>query len=247
MDRDAFALLADAEHEHWWFRGRREVIQAAFARLDLPPTARILDAGCGSGGNLRLLSTFGSVDGFEYDAEARDAARALGIGAVESGSLPDGIPFGPLRFDAIGLFDVLEHLEKPVESLTALRNRLTPAGSIVITVPANPWLWGPHDAVHQHFRRYTAASLRAHMATAGLTVHYLSYFNSLLLPLAVAQRVRERIFGYSTNNLAPSPTVNAALLRIFRLERYWIPRWRAPFGLSLLAVAGRAADMTNGR
>jgi|GWRWMinimDraft_16_1066024.scaffolds.fasta_scaffold11043_2 SAM-dependent methyltransferase len=247
MDRDAFALMADAEREHWWFRGRREFIQAAFSHLALPPNAHILDAGCGSGGNLPLLSRFGSVHGFEYDDQALEAARALGIGEVCAGNLPDGIPFASQPFDAIGLFDVLEHLEKPVESLTALRKRLTPSGSVVITVPANPWLWGPHDEVHQHFRRYTAASLRAHIAAAGLTVHYLSYFNSLLLPLAVAQRVRERVFGYSTENLAPAKTVNEMLFRVFRFERHWIPRWRAPLGLSLLAVAGRPVERTDGR
>jgi SAM-dependent methyltransferase len=244
MDRDAFALMAAAEREHWWFQGRRALIAATLERLKLPTDARILDAGCGSGGNLELLSRFGTVWGFEYDAEARAAASDCGIATVSAGALPDDVPFADRSFDAVGLFDVLEHLEKPVESLRALAARLAPSGAIVITVPALPWLWGPHDVHHQHFRRYTRTTLVAHLVAAGLTVEYVSYMNTLLLPLAVAQRVRERVAGYSTEDLMPAPWLNALLKAVWSVERFWIPRHAAPIGLSLLAVARRtsAAD-----
>jgi len=242
MEREAFRLLAEAEQGHWWFRGRRDFIRAALETLALPRSAQILDAGCGSGGNLALLSEFGDVYGFEYDEMALELAASLGVGTVAKGALPDDIPFGDRTFDAIGLFDVLEHLPEPVASLAALRSRLARTGAIVVTVPANPWLWGPHDVAHQHFRRYTATELRRHAEQARLRVEYLSYFNALLLPLAVVQRVRERLFGYSVQDLSPSAGVNAALLRIWRLERRWIPQRRLPFGLSLLAILRRDDD-----
>lgn len=239
MDREAFQLLADAEAHHWWFRGRREFIRAAFRQLSLPANAKVLDAGCGSGGNLALLSEFGRVSGFEFDPQALALAASLRTADVQHGSLPDGIPFTGEQFDAIGLFDVLEHLPEPVASLAALRDRLAPSGRVVITVPANPWLWGPHDEVHQHHRRYTRALLHRHLDEAGLRVDYLSYFNSLLLPLAIVQRLRERLFGYSARQVHTEGFVNTVLLRIWRIERLWIPRRRFPFGLSLLAIASR--------
>jgi SAM-dependent methyltransferase len=199
----------------------------------------VLDAGCGSGGNLALLARFGRVFGFEYDAEAEAVATALHIGTVSHGALPDGIPFSGTSFDAIGLFDVLEHLEHPVESLRALGDRLTPGGALIITVPALPWLWGPHDDVHQHYRRYTSALLARHVHDAGLRIEYMSYLNTLLLPLAIAQRVKERLFGYRVQQLTPSPALNALLYRIWRLELAWIPRRRLPIGLSLMAIVRR--------
>lgn len=238
MERDAFALMADAERTHWWFRGRRDFITAAFQRVAPPPGARILDAGCGSGGTLETLAPFGEVFGFEFDAEAMQAARDRHIGHIEPGSLPAGIPFGDQCFEAIGLFDVLEHLEHPVEALAALRNRLVAGGALVLTVPANPWLWGPHDVQCQHYRRYTADSLRDHLASAGFVIEYLSYFNTLLLPLAIAQRLRERVAGYNLEEM-PGSRMNGLLHRIWRVERRWIPTRTAPFGLSLIAIARR--------
>lgn len=245
MERDAFALMAAAETDHWWFRGRREFIAAGIERAlseqgvsgapGMRP--RLLDAGCGSGGNLSLMARYGELYGFEYDAEAAQAAAARGVATVATGSLPDGVPFGDTAFDLIGMFDVLEHLEHPVEALRALGSRLVPGGAVVLTVPALPMLWGPHDVTHQHFRRYAASTLRSTIVQAGLQVDYLSYFNMLLLPLAVLQRVRERFFGYDVQALIPAPAINELLYRTWRMERAWVPRYTLPLGLSLMAIA----------
>jgi SAM-dependent methyltransferase len=241
MDRDAFALLANAERDHWWFRGRRFFIERTIRTLGLTQPARILDAGCGSGGNLALLGRFGTVYGFEYDPEAREAAASRGIATIAAGALPQDVPFADDRFDLIGMFDVLEHLPQPVESLRALSARLAPEGALLVTVPALPQLWGPHDDVHNHVRRYTDTTLRAHVQAAGLRVEYLTYMNALLLPLAVVQRLKERLFGYRVDALTPSPIVNRLLYAVWLLERAWIPQRRLPVGLSLLAVIRRAA------
>lgn len=246
MEQDAFDLLARGERDHWWFRGRRLFIEAALASLSLPSGAALLDAGCGVGGNLALLAQHGAVYGFETDAAALEAARQRGLGPVEYGCLPEPIPFAPVSFHAIGLFDVLEHVEHPVEALSALGDRLHEQGALVITVPAIPWLWGPHDEHHHHFRRYTATSLRAQLEAAGLEVVYLTSLNLLLLPLAILQRIKERLLGYRPESLNPSPFVNGLLFAIWRIERRWIPRRRLPLGLSLLAIARRKGTRAAG-
>lgn len=238
MQREAFALMAQAESDHWWFRGRRAVIEATLRHLALPADAALLDAGCGSGGNLSLLAQFGRVYGFEHDREAMVRAQARGIGSIERGWLPDGVTLADApAFDVIGLFDVLEHLAQPVESLRTLAARLKPTGAMVITVPAMPWLWGPHDVQHQHVRRYTRAILREQLAAAGLQVQYVSGTNTLLLPLAILQRLRERYFGYHPEALTLSPLFNRLLYRAWRCELAWLPKRALPTGLSLLAIA----------
>lgn len=240
MDRDAFALLRDAEAHHWWFRARRELADRMIRQLRLPAGARLLDAGCGVGGMLPVLAQHGAVHAFEPDAEACREASSRGIGKVVPGGMPTGVPFadGP-GFDLVTLFDVLEHLEDPVASLRALRERLVPGGRLLLTVPAQPWLWGPHDAHHRHYRRYDKRTLRTHLEAAGLTVDYLTGTNVLLLPLAILQRFRERWFGYRVDDLHPSRWLGALLHRVWTAEFRWVPPRVLPTGLSLLAVAHR--------
>jgi hypothetical protein len=91
---------------------------------------------------------------------------------------------------------------------------------------------------HQHRRRYSATLLDTQLRQAGFEIEYLSYFNTLLLPLAIVQRVKERVLGYDAGAM-PGSRVNELLYRIWSWEQAWIPMHRAPCGLSLLAIARR--------
>lgn len=238
MDRSAYAGLNAQEGSHWWFVARRAILDRLIAtRVDGRGGARILEAGCGTGGNLAMLSRFGAVDALEYDDEARAIAAARGIGRIEPGMLPGRIGFGERRYDLIALLDVLEHVDEDRESLTALGARLAPGGRIVLTVPAVPWLWSDHDVIHHHKRRYTLARLAAVADEAGLKVESIGYFNSLLFPLAVAARTAARLLGRKGGHDAqPSPMLNGLLTRIFGWERHLLGRVRFPIGLSLYAI-----------
>jgi SAM-dependent methyltransferase len=203
----------------------------------LPDDARILEAGCGTGGNLDLLRQFGAVDALEYDAQARAIAAARGVAHVEAGALPDAIGFGDTRYHLIALLDVLEHVERDRESLAALGARLAPGGRLLVTVPAVPWLWSDHDVLHHHKRRYTAQGLARVVGDAGLKVEASGYFNSLLFPLAVAQRVAHSLLRRDGGlDARPAPWLNRALQGVFAAERHLLGRLSFPIGLSLYAV-----------
>lgn len=242
MERTVYDRMNELEQSHWWFVGRRRIIAALIVRF-LPKggKANILEAGCGSGGNLAMLGSLGTVDAFEYDADARQHATEKSGLDVRFGALPDDLPFADRRYDLIGLFDVLEHVEADTASLAALAARLSDKGVILVTVPAFPFLWSRHDERHHHFRRYTRKTLAEVAAKAGLKVRYSSYFNFFLFPAAVATRALKRLTGSETpDDSMPSGWVNGVLTRVFGAERHLVGRLRLPFGLSLAAVLERA-------
>ncbi len=230
--------MSAQEGSHWWFVARRAILDRLIrTAIHLPADARILEAGCGTGGNLALLASHGKVDALERDTDARAHASALGLARVEGGSLPDAIGFEDERYDLIALLDVLEHVEEDGATLAALRARLARGGRILLTVPAMPWLWSEHDVLHHHKRRYTRHGLRRVAEAAGLKVEALGYFNSLLFPLAVGSRTLHRLLRRKGGlDRQPHPLVNGALRRIFAWERHLLPRVRLPAGLSLYAI-----------
>lgn len=242
MDRKVYDRMNELEARHWWFVARRRIIASLIERfLDDKPGARLLEAGCGSGGNLEMLGRFGRLDAFEFDADARLHAAEKSALEVRFGALPDAVPFEDSRYDLIGLFDVLEHIEADTASLTALAGRLTDTGKILVTVPAFPFLWSRHDERHHHFRRYTRASLAEVAQQAGLRVRYASYFNFFLFPAAVASRGLKKLTGSETpDDTMPRTWVNAILTRVFATERHLVGRVRLPVGLSLAAVLEKA-------
>jgi SAM-dependent methyltransferase len=242
MDRAVFDRMNELESQHWWFVARRQVIAALVDRhLGRRNQAAILEAGCGSGGNLKMLGQFGQVDAFEYDGPAREAAKVKSGLDIRFGALPQEVPFGDRRYDLIGLFDVLEHVEADTASLAALAARLETGGKILVTVPAFPALWSMHDERHHHFRRYTKASLAKVAAEAGLRVSYSSYFNFFLFPLAVVARGIKRLTGSDVpDDTLPKGWVNRSLTKIFAAERHLVGRVRLPIGLSLAAVLEKA-------
>ena len=244
MEHVLFHQMSQLEEVHWWFVGRRAILDASIHRLALPERSTILEAGCGTGGNLTMLSAHGKVSAMEYDRVAREMSVGRGIGAVAAGSLPDAIPFESQQFEMIALFDVLEHLDEDVESLKALRQRLTPDGQLILTVPANPWMWSHHDEIHHHRRRYTLRHLRRVVKNAGYEITYASYFNFLLFPLIAAIRLFQKLTGKHEDDgdlTLPSKFVNNTLTSIFSFEKYVIAnRISVPFGVSLVLTARRA-------
>jgi SAM-dependent methyltransferase len=244
MERNVFERLDQLEGNHWWFCARRKILKSAIAHY-APHSSklRLLEAGCGTGGNLKMLSQFGALDAFELDDEARSIARAKTPIDVKNGMLPDGIPFAPGSYDVVAAFDVIEHVEQDVASLAKLGAQLAPGGRLLMTVPALPWLWSRHDVTHHHFRRYTRSQLDGVLRRAGLEPVGISYFNTLLFPAIAAARLVRKVLNLQGghDDAMPSAFMNGLLKKIFGLESHFVGRISMPIGVSLLAVAKRAA------
>jgi SAM-dependent methyltransferase len=228
------------EDRHWWYRGRRRVLERTIDGLGLPPRARVLDAGCGSGRNMVDLAHWGTVTGVELSEAAAEAARGRHVGEVVEGSVLE-MPFAPASFDLVVCLDVIEHLQDDRAALRELRRVLAPGGALLVTVPAYQWLWSGHDVVNHHHRRYSRTTLRRAARDAGWECERTTHFNSLLLPVAVALRALDRLHARATESsldlwVPPAP-LNWLLQQPLNLEAALIGRGGTiPAGLSLLAV-----------
>ena len=241
MERSVYKEMAELDQRHWWYCARRQVLADLIRREAMPPAnGRLLEIGCGTGHNLEMLKSYGSLEASELDRCARAVANKRLPRKVKSAKLPDLSMFKRNGYDLIALLDVLEHVPDDLASLRAIHMRLKPGGALLLTVPANPWMWSAHDAAHHHFRRYTKKKLEELFLRSGLEVQLLSYFNSLLFPLVAAARVIGKITGKeSADDQLPSAPANAILEKVFGFEKHLIGRLPMPFGVSLVAVVRR--------
>ncbi|HUO05314.1 MAG TPA: class I SAM-dependent methyltransferase [Candidatus Binataceae bacterium] len=217
------------------------------ARLKLPADAAIMEAGCGTGGNLPMLAHWGRVYATEPDDEAREFALAKAKCDIQPGYLPDKLPFGNLSFDLILMTDVLEHLDDDAAALRSLRGRLKPGGVLILTVPAFQGLWSAHDTSHHHKRRYRATRLRELLVQAGYEIDLISYYNFMLFPIIASVRLAQRIAGSNSEGhdlRMPPPWINKLLYALFSSERYFVGRIPLPVGVSLIVAARNPAGAT---
>jgi SAM-dependent methyltransferase len=239
MERAVYDHMAEFDQRHWWYRARRKVLADLIRRTVCPPAnARILEIGCGTGHNLPMLSGFGEVDAVELDEGARALAEARLGKPVMADPLPEmrGVP--DAHYDMIGAFDVIEHIVDDRAALAAVASKLKPGGKLVMTVPAHQWMWSGHDVINHHQRRYSRRGLRALIGESPLKLEKIGYLNSLLFPIAVAQRFVSKVRGSDGSGLGVPPApLNAALEAVFAAERHLIGRVPLTPGLSLFAVA----------
>lgn len=239
MERVVYQQMAELDQHHWWYRARREVLAALIGRTTrLPKRAKLLEIGCGTGHNLSMLGHFGRVDAVELDAEARAIAEQRLGRSVMNAALPAlaGVP--DRAYDLVAVLDVIEHIDNDQAAVSAIASKLKRKGKLLVTVPAHPWMWSPHDVVNHHKRRYSKRVLRELIEGSPLKLEKLGYFNSLLFPVAIVERMVSRMRGNDDAELKlPPKPLNAALEHAFAAERHLIARLPLPPGLSLFAVA----------
>ncbi len=242
MEPAEFARSYRLEAEHWWFASRRRLVAALLApHLPADPHRRVLDVGCGTGGNLKLLQTWGRVTGIDINALPLSFARH------RNGSLAQGsalhLPFAGQTFGLVAAFDVLYHrqIASDRQALAELRRVLAPGGWLVITDSALPLLWSAHDRLYHTRRRYTLPHLQRRLQAAGLHPVFCSYANMVLLPLLLPTRLLMRRVLTADFDLHPPPRwLNRALMSLRNLETAWLSRGHTlPVGSSLVCLAQR--------
>jgi SAM-dependent methyltransferase len=238
MQPDLYAEMVALEVKHFWFRARREVLEACLARF-LPENVPrvILDAGCGTGANFGMLGRFGNAIGVDVFHDACVYATRKHPGLIAQGKL-ESLPVAKASIDLAVLLDVLEHVDNQQAVLAEMQRILRLDGLLVVSVPAFQHLWSNHDVVHCHRRRYKANELRRELEKAGFHIDYLGYFNTHLYGLVALTRfLKKHRVNEPRSDMRPPPKwLNALLYNVFRVEKFWVGRFAMPIGVSLLAV-----------
>ena len=244
FEADYFPRLATQEAGNFWFRSRNRLLIWALKQY-FPKAQNFLEIGCGTGfvlsglkeafPNLVLSGSEVFSDGLGFAASRLPKVDLFQMDARR-------IPFRE-EFDVVGAFDVLEHIKQDEEVLAQMYQATRKGGGILITVPHHRFLWSPVDEFARHVRRYETRELREKVSRAGFSVIRISSFVSLLLPLLVASRFKQRMTGEEVDPNAEyniSSFVNTTLEKVLDVERAAIRAGLSfPAGGSLLLVARR--------
>lgn len=179
MQAHHYPIIYEVEESHWWYVGRRKIIQTFVERICSTlqtSKVRILDVGCGTGANLKMLGLYGDAEGVDVSQQAVEFCRRRGLESVNHGAIED-LPYRDETFDLITALDVLEHLDDDGAGLREMRRVLRPQGTLLLFVPAFMFLWGVQDDVSNHRRRYRLPALRRLLEEAGFEVEKESYAN----------------------------------------------------------------------
>lgn len=245
MQQHTYAIMDRVEDSHWWFVGRRAILESFLQKIcsrletqDSRPT--ILDVGCGTGANLEMLSAFGEAEGVDVSDDALEFCRRKGL-AVEKG-LAEKLPYDEGTFDITTALDVVEHLDDDIAGLKEMYRVTKSGGYSLIFVPAFMWLWGVQDDVSNHRIRYTKKQIVARLKQAGYEVERATYANFTFFAPILGGRTLMKITGIkpeSENNITIS-ALNGVFGKLFAAERHILKNFDFPFGVSIVVVARKS-------
>ena len=216
----------------WWAKARREIIQQCLKKV-ITNNVDILEIGAGFGSMSSMLSSFGTVSAVEpYHDAALYLREKLKIESFHSSFES----FNATKtYDMVACFDVLEHIEDDKNAILKMESLLKNKGLLVVTVPAYKFLWNRHDEINHHFRRYRKKELLSKIPRT-FTIKKISYFNSLLFPIAILDKL-VLAKNKKSSSFDPNKLINGLLYRIFSTEKSILRFTSLPFGVSLLLVA----------
>ena len=232
------------EDSLWWFAAMRRIsntlIDRHISAIHDPMRAQVLDAGCGTGGQIPALEKYGRVTAFDFYEPAAEMCLHRRKGRISVASI-DAIPFATESFDLVTAFDVVCQLPAPRDEqcLRELGRVLKPGGTLLVRVPAFQWLYGPTDRTLHTAHRYTTKEMAQKLARAGLKPVQQTYANTLLFPVALVRRMIAKFAGqYGDTDVRPVfGPLNAALKALVSLEAPVVARTSLPVGLSCIVVA----------
>ncbi len=241
MESRRYDILYKHEANHWWFKGRRKLLDAIIKNLPQKKSLRILDSGCCTGYNLYLLSKYGKVSGVDTEKKAVAYCKKRGFKQIRL--LKNGLklPFKDHSFDLVTSLDVIEHVSEDEEYLKELYRVLAPGGYIILFTPAIQFLWSQLDVKSHHVRRYDKKMLASKFRNTKFVVKDIKYFNYLMFPPVLLIRLLQKLPMFKEKDwgselIVYNKLVNGIQTLILYLD-VWSLRWLSPpIGVSLFVL-----------
>jgi 2-polyprenyl-3-methyl-5-hydroxy-6-metoxy-1,4-benzoquinol methylase len=238
-----YRTMYEVEDGHWWYVSLHDLI---IHSLPTPATGlRILDAGCGTGRLLELLSRYGRAEGCDASTEAVSFCRKRGLERAVQADL-NTLEMEREVFDVITSIDVLYHqgIQNDRAVIIKMYEALKPGGTLLLHLPAYQWMRSSHDIAVRTARRYQRRPLVKMLQECGFTVRKSTYRVSLLFPFIAAVRLFKMLVPGGPGSKPPasdvrkhSPIVNQLLTAVMRLENRFLDSLSLPFGSSIFVVA----------
>jgi ubiquinone/menaquinone biosynthesis C-methylase UbiE len=256
VQSEDYESLYGLEATFWWFTGMREITAALVDSVMSPSrNRRVLDAGCGTGGNLSWLKRYsanGERVGLDLVTEALSFCRKSGLKPLVQASVTH-LPFVDASFDLVTSFDVLVQLpgeNADEDSIREMYRVLRPGGKVFVRVAAYEWMRSGHDEALSTQQRYTLQRLRKKLEQSGFQVRRATYANTGLLPLAIFNRLLLKPLRLTSagSDVKPLPPHLRWLDKIFKTiltaeaRRLARPGARFPAGLSAICVAEKPIE-----
>jgi SAM-dependent methyltransferase len=241
-DEELHSQNSSFEQDSFWFKHRNAIFNMLIRKFEVEQP--LVDMGGGTGIVAEALQKCGVV-ALNLEPTEFGASCSVGRGVPtlqatlrEAGAIASALP-------SVGLFDVLEHIEKDAETLQGIYDALKPGGYLIVAVPAYSWLWSNEDLKAEHCRRYTKKMLVEDLEKAGFNIEFSSYlFMFLVAPVFLLRTVPS--WGGRNKKLQENTERRHVLGRFPRMvvdallsyERKRLTKGRSlPFGTSVLAVA----------
>jgi len=243
MNEAEYQKMYDFEKFYWWHVGRQKIIRTFLSLLKLPANSKILDIGCGTGGNMEVLKEFGSVQGLDNSVQAKNFCAKQGFNNVIVGDISDMKKMFPEQsLDLVTAFDVLEHLEDDRTAMRDVKSILKQGGYFLITVPAYQFLWSEHDEALHHKRRYDYKQLKERLQESGYQIIKGGYVITFIAPIIIAFRGIKNIFKSKpkeskTDYIILPGFANKMLIWSLELEAFLSRYCNLPFGISVICIA----------
>ncbi|MEK6943392.1 MAG: class I SAM-dependent methyltransferase [Nanoarchaeota archaeon] len=242
MEKREYSLMFETENEHWWFKGKRNIISSQIKKYITGNKNTILDIGCGTGIMTASLKKYGDVVGLDYEIEALRFCGRRGLKNLVNADIMK-MPFKKNTFDAVCMFDVLYHkaINSDKNALARIHYVLKPHGFLILTDAADIGVKSRHDIATHVRERYTKDKMSGLLLQSGFKLRRISYFNTFLYPAIYIARALDNAINSgkpAKSNIKKSGSfVNGMLYRIMALEGAIMKKSNLPFGVSIFAVA----------